>query len=347
MNKQDLHALAKKTRVLINTVGPYHRHGEPVVEACAANGTHYLDVTGESPWVREMIDKYHKTAQASGAIIIPQIGVESAPADLTCYALASYLRAASASPTREIVFTVHTLKAAPSGGTLATVFGILDHYPLSYVMQSSTPTALCPVPTPEPTYTPGLLTRLTGVRQVRDLGTLTTSLQGGADATIVYRSWGLLSTTGLGASYGPRFQFSPYMTVRNSLVGLLTHLALAVGMLALVIPPLRWTLARLVTQAGSGPTKEDGAREILEYRAVATPDSEARQRAFARLRWEGSLYKLTGIFLAEGAATILQDGETAAKKLGGGVLTPATLGHGLLDRLKKVGVVFETKMLNH
>ena len=69
LKKEDLHALAKKMTVLINTVGPYSRLGEPVVEACAANGTHYLDVTGESPWVAEMVQKYHEKARASGSIV--------------------------------------------------------------------------------------------------------------------------------------------------------------------------------------------------------------------------------------------------------------------------------------
>lgn len=69
LNKQDLHALAQKTKVLINTVGPYSRYGEPVVEACVSNGTHYLDVTGETPWVVEMIKKHQEHAKASGAIV--------------------------------------------------------------------------------------------------------------------------------------------------------------------------------------------------------------------------------------------------------------------------------------
>jgi short subunit dehydrogenase-like uncharacterized protein len=43
-NLEELEKLAKKTKVLITTVGPYAIHGTPVVEACAKNGTHYLDV---------------------------------------------------------------------------------------------------------------------------------------------------------------------------------------------------------------------------------------------------------------------------------------------------------------
>ena len=44
LTPKDLDRLVKKTRVLLNTVGPYHLYGSPVVEACAKNGTHYLDV---------------------------------------------------------------------------------------------------------------------------------------------------------------------------------------------------------------------------------------------------------------------------------------------------------------
>jgi len=69
LSPSDLDALAKKTKLLISTVGPYHLYGTPVVEACANNGTHYIDCTGEVPWVYDVINKYHKTAQSTGAIV--------------------------------------------------------------------------------------------------------------------------------------------------------------------------------------------------------------------------------------------------------------------------------------
>jgi len=66
---EELEALAEKSKVLLNTVGPYAIHGEPVVAACARKGTHYLDVTGEAPWVKEMIGKYNSVAQSTGAVV--------------------------------------------------------------------------------------------------------------------------------------------------------------------------------------------------------------------------------------------------------------------------------------
>lgn len=44
LNPTELKELAQKTRLIINCIGPYHLYSTPVVEACANNGTHYLDV---------------------------------------------------------------------------------------------------------------------------------------------------------------------------------------------------------------------------------------------------------------------------------------------------------------
>lgn len=44
LNPTELKELAQKTKLIINCIGPYHLYSTPVVEACANNGTHYLDV---------------------------------------------------------------------------------------------------------------------------------------------------------------------------------------------------------------------------------------------------------------------------------------------------------------
>jgi short subunit dehydrogenase-like uncharacterized protein len=88
----DLKALASKATVLISTVGPFWKYGTPVVEACVASGTHYLDVTGEIPWVRQMIERFHDAARAKKCIVMPQSGVDSVPSDMLAYVLAQYLR---------------------------------------------------------------------------------------------------------------------------------------------------------------------------------------------------------------------------------------------------------------
>lgn len=62
------------------------------------------------------------------------------------------------------------------------------------------------------------------------------------------------------------------------------------------------------------------------------------------MRFDGSMYHLTGICLAE-SAIILAREDTFAHKLGGGVLTPATLGASYLERLQKAGLKTVVKMM--
>ncbi|MHA7833117.1 MAG: saccharopine dehydrogenase family protein, partial [Algiphilus sp.] len=81
-DSDSLRRLARDTRVLATTVGPYVLHGEPVVAACAAEGTHYLDLTGEPEFVDTMWLRHHKTAQQSGAKIVHCCGFDSIPHDL-------------------------------------------------------------------------------------------------------------------------------------------------------------------------------------------------------------------------------------------------------------------------
>jgi short subunit dehydrogenase-like uncharacterized protein len=110
LNDNDLNALAKKSALIINCVGPYCLYGEVTYKACAINGTHYLDVTGEFPWVHDMIKKYEATAKASGSIMISQNGIESALADAAAWTLVEMNRARFASPTAEVIMAIDEMK---------------------------------------------------------------------------------------------------------------------------------------------------------------------------------------------------------------------------------------------
>jgi short subunit dehydrogenase-like uncharacterized protein len=79
---QSLAALAQQARVVISTVGPYQRYGEPLVRACADAGTDYVDLCGEPAWMARMIAQYDAAAKASGARIVFSCGFDSIPFDL-------------------------------------------------------------------------------------------------------------------------------------------------------------------------------------------------------------------------------------------------------------------------
>ena len=188
-----------------------------------------------------------------------------------------------------------------------------------------------------------LLNTLFGVRSIPDLGTLTTSIAATTNRAIVQRSWGLLDG---GNFYGQRFQYNEYLRVRNSFVGTALHYAFAFGALALAIPPFRWLVKRFVYAPGEGRSKDLTKNEVMEFQAIGIADQgvPSPARAFAKFKWEGGMYHLTGVLLAEAAILILRD-ETLAKRLGGGLLTPAMLGQSFIDRLKDAGIIFEAKLI--
>ena len=219
--------------------------------------------------------------------------------------------------------------------------GIFDTYSLDQLNESVKPWAMSPVPHSEPRKPTPWIERLFGTRFVQDLGTLTTSFMATPNIAIVQRSWGIFDQ---GNFYGQRFQYNELMRVRNVFLGVILHLAGVLGGIALCLSPIRWLIRQFVFKPGQGPSKEDGSREYFELRAVATSDSPESRRAFAKLSWDGSLYHLTGVFLAEAAIVILRE-KTVAHDLGGGCLTPATLGDPFIDRLRKAGMKFETKLL--
>ncbi|KAJ5894739.1 hypothetical protein N7495_006430 [Penicillium taxi] len=345
MNDTELNELAQKTRLIINCVGPYHLYSTPVVEACANNGTHYLDVTGESPWVKMMIEQYHETAKSSGAIIIHSTGIESAPADMLAWALVKRIREEFSTPTRLIESCTKEIKTSgASGGTLATVLGIFDWLPISELLKSNSPFVLAASAPPKDIPKTTIAQKLLGVRSVRDLGTLTTSPNGMVDMSIVHRSSTLMPEL-----YGRRFYFSQMMYVRNALMGFFVHAAISIGLLLLMLPPVRAVVRKFIYAPGSGPRLEDSKNDRIEYHAVATADQDvpSPKRVFGKLTYHGSLYVLTGVLIAEAAMVILTEEEKVKKVSRCGIVTTATLGQEYIDRLDKAGVSIETKVFEN
>ncbi|KAL6241555.1 hypothetical protein RBB50_011578 [Rhinocladiella similis] len=346
----EMATLAKKTRVLLNTVGPYYLYSTPVVEACAQTGTHYVDVTGETPWVREVITKYEAAAKKSGAIIIPESGVESAPSDLVAYIATRLVRKVWDCGVMDVVASVHELKSSgPSGGTLATGLGLLDHYSGKVIKECMNPFCLSPArlkpytkdtlypPNPEPnTYARTGMQKLTGVWSYPRLGNLVTSISAKPNEAIVHRSAGLTPYF-----YGFNFSYEEYMAVGSPLVGVLINFALVLLTLFLAFPPTRAIMKMFAKhKPGSGPTKESTKGDALELRAIAVAEQLAKQprKALATFRFEGGLYQLTAILLAEAAVVLLTKEEEIKKAHGAGFLTPSCLGDDYLDRLDKANV---------
>ena len=333
LSPKDLDALAQKTTCLVSTVGPYHLYGTPVVEACVMNGTHYLDVTGETPWVKRVIEKYHGAAKRNKAVIIPECGFESAPSDLLAYSLATYIRTTFSTPTKSVTASLHDMNAGLSGGTALTILTVLDSFPISEIMSSMKPYSLAsrrPATLPP---SPSLLTRLFGVRKIPELGTLTSAVAGTSNTLIVQRTWALMDN---GDFYGQNFSYQELMRVSSAIKGVVVHLAINIMPIFLLISPLMWLVKKLIPAPGQGPSLESTKKNFVEMRALGVSDSSPERKALAKLRFEGSIYDLTARLVVEGA--LLLSRGNVPSLLGGGCLTPAMLGQGYVERMEEAGM---------
>jgi short subunit dehydrogenase-like uncharacterized protein len=129
-----LSAMAGRTRVVLDLVGPYSRYGEPVIEACIEAGTHYADLTGEIPFVRRMIDSHQERAANAGVKVVNASGFECLPADLAVLLAGETARErwdeGLATVDLDVTFPMPSgrigLADMISGGTMQSVAGVLD-----------------------------------------------------------------------------------------------------------------------------------------------------------------------------------------------------------------------------
>src|SRR4051794_17576427 len=118
---ESLARMAGSCRVVATTVGPYRRHGLPLVEACAQAGTDYADLTGEVLFMHETVERFDAVAKGSGARIVHTCGFDSIPSDLGVLLLHEAAAADGAGELEAATLVVKTMKGAPSGGTIASI----------------------------------------------------------------------------------------------------------------------------------------------------------------------------------------------------------------------------------
>ena len=117
-------AVVSRTRVVLNTAGPFALYGTPVVDACVRFGAHYVDITGETPWVRELITRYHERAATDGTRIMTCCGFDSVPSDLGALLIARHVQQAFGVPCVE-VRAYFQLYGGFNGGTMASMLNML------------------------------------------------------------------------------------------------------------------------------------------------------------------------------------------------------------------------------
>jgi short subunit dehydrogenase-like uncharacterized protein len=115
-----LQAMIDQTKSIVTTVGPYLLYGNELVAACAASGTDYFDLCGETLWMRRVIDAHEATARRSGARIVFSCGYDSLPFELGVFCCEEAAKKTLGAPVSRVKGRIRAMKGTFSGGTAAS-----------------------------------------------------------------------------------------------------------------------------------------------------------------------------------------------------------------------------------
>ncbi|KAH7346305.1 hypothetical protein BKA65DRAFT_585249 [Rhexocercosporidium sp. MPI-PUGE-AT-0058] len=357
--KEDIQALVRKTKVIINMLDVGNGRGEMVIEACATNGTHYLDPASDIHWLGGMVRKYHDVARENRSIILSHVSVESTPQDLLTLCAVLELKNKMSLQTKEVVCAINDYSYLSHPKVSTYILTNQTSYPTP---PASSPTSLRTTSTTSSltlksprhpplnpwflshaqgrTCTASSLTNRLNLRRELTLGFLTPSTTLSAQQTrvLIHRSWALLDS---GHYYGEDFYYNEYREVKSR-EGVREKMGL--GWVRRIYcqsqAPKGGSTSSNFSKESNSKIDSIGNSNNISLRAIAIAAQEGPfpDRALAEFSYAESSAHLTAAFLAQGAATILYTKGMLKRAGGGGVITPAVLGVEFLERLGSVGV---------
>ncbi len=341
-----LNALARDAVVVLSTAGPFALYGSELVAACAANGTHYVDITGETPWVADMIRQHEAAAVKSGARIIPFCGFDSIPSDLGAWMVASTMQETYGEPCQSVKASF-SVRGGVNGGTLASMFNFLG---TDQAKKLAEPFLLNP-PIAGARSVVGQQDPVTPVYDADFKAWLGPFFMGPINTRVVRRS-AALSTMASGAGrgkakvYANDFTYQEYMRFGAGPLAGMAATAFCAGMFssqqAMRIKPLRQLAGRLAPGPGTGPS--EASMDGGSFRCQLVGRSASGHVVRGRVADKGDPgNRATTKMVCEAALCLaLQLDELPGGRGKGGFLTPATgLGAVLLKRLRDAGMTLE------
>ena len=337
-DEESLSKFVKKTRVVCSTVGPYSLYGTKLVKLCVENNTNYCDITGESHWIRTLIDDYHEEAKSKKIKIVNSCGFDSIPSDMGVYFIQNEIKKTYKNYANSIKMRVAGVRGGISGGTYGSINNLLkEAYSNKKIFRVlNNPYGLNPK------------NKMEGMDK-KDLRKIIFDkesnswiypfIMAGINTKIVRRSHALTNF-----QYGKDFRYEEAMMSGKGISGLLKAI-LAVFPLAMIGLNPNSLLKKIVNsympKPGEGPGPEKRKNGFYNLRFYVTIDE--RRKAFAKVVGDNDPgYGSTSKMLAESALCLAFD------KLpeNYGVVTPSiAMGKQLLDRLRNnAGLDFKISM---
>ncbi len=314
--------MARSTKVVITTVGPYLHYGEPLVRACIEEQAHYVDLTGEPLFVDAIISRYHERAKAQHVKIVHACGFDSIPHDLGVFFAIRELENAAGSLEDQKVSIQGFVQGRGdfSGGTWHSALGMLGQ--LSKVPKYS---ALKPKTDEDGRHVEVVPLRM---HNARKLGKWALPLPT-IDPDIVCRS------ARFDRRYGKDFRYGHYVALPNLFVALAAAAGIGLLLSLAQFKLTRDLLLKLKAQ-GEGPDAETRAKSWFTVTFLAETEGHA-VRCLVRGGDPG--YGETSKMLAEAALSLAHDQELPGNF---GVVTPVSaMGEALLVRMIRAGMEFQ------
>jgi len=326
-DETSLRALVAQTKVIITTVGPYAYYGSLLVKLCAEAGTHYVDLTGEVPWMRDMIDAHHVTAEHSGANIVHSCGFDSIPSDMGTFFIQQEAHKRYGQYLKNVRFSLTKAKGGISGGTFASMINIIKQAVKDKRVRKIlfNPYSL----NPDPSFKGADKADQQGVVYSKELGKWTAPfMMAGINTRIVRRSNALL-----GFEYGKDFSYVETLPTGKGAAGYLSAKAISTVTKSIAFMSItalgRSVLGVFLPSQGEGPTVDPANPGF--YLIQFNGETAAGESLIAEVAGDADPgYGSTSKMLAEAGVCLAQDKLSVT----GGFWTPSSaMGAHLLKRL--------------
>lgn len=332
MDEAAIDALARSTRVVLTTAGPFARYGSALLAACARHGTHYVDITGETPWVHAMMQAHGATAEKSGARIIPFCGFDSIPSDMSAWMAQRTMHERHGVDCVQVK-SAFRLRGGLNGGTLASLLTMIEQ---GQQRAMGNPFLLNPAGT-APKHAARHADPRGPLRDADFNAWLAPFVMGPVNTRVVRRSAVL-------NNYGPDFSYQEYLMLGAGPGALGAGMGMsAVGLLlplALKAAPLRALAARMVPP-GDGPSEAVMDGGSYRCRWIAKSANGHTLRGEISDRGDPGNRATTRMLCESALALALQEKELPNAAQLGGFWTPSSgLGEVLLQRLRTAGMQF-------
>ncbi|WP_296202164.1 saccharopine dehydrogenase family protein [Psychrobacter sp. UBA3962] len=326
-----LNKMAAQAQVIISTVGPYLKYGEPLIKACAENGTDYVDLTGEALFIKNMLDKYQQTAKDSGARIVNSCGFDSLPSDLGVLFTQNCAQKEHGEYCETINMRVKAAKGGLSGGTVSSMATIFEELgkDKSLRKQLANPYLLN-----DDDNRPNVRQENVNLPQwdAENERWVAPFIMASINTRIVHRSNQLRDY-----QYGRDFKYDEAMWLPAGLKGRLMSYGMTAGIAgfaaSMMFKPSRDLLnEHVLPKSGDGPSKSEQENGYFDIRFFGHTSNN--QEVLTKVTGDKDPgYGSTCQMLAQSALCLLQD--ISKQEVEGGFWTPAAaMGEALIERLQ-------------